>query len=294
MTRILSSIVSITSIALTCVAVDISAAQFGNTYGESSWADTPRGRFECVNNAATEHRQVLRLNKQLLYQQTSQHAEPSETDLLKNGIVHRDIGCPEILGSEGGFVIMVRALQPPQYQEYGYLAVDFNETDPVLLELGTGQGPKDEGISSARRLVWMPGGLALSYFGYPLGGNPTAEPNIKPGEQRTLLSFANTQPQNGKLCLPLSNMPLYGTGTSKLAQAKPASVLPKSLSLGMSKQMAIARLKQYGQPYQPDGEESDKDEWTIELCGDARDVVMPLFHFKDGRLSQIEFSEVEP
>lgn len=278
---------------LSCLLASAAFADsFSNVAGESFTAQTSRGNFECTDNDATDHRQLLRLNGRTLYKQPAHTDEPAETQLLRNGIIHRDIGCPRVLASANGFVLMSRDLQPPQYQVHGYLLADFNEDDPVLIDLGTGQGPKDDEITDNQRMTWNTNGLALHYFGYFPAPLAPAGQTPKPSRQTTLLSFSSKEIQNGGRCLPLNGIPLFGEVADKIVKAEPAKILPSGLRTGVPKADATAVLERYGNPNNPDGEDST-DLLTIALCGDASYSVMPLFQFKAGRLASIKFEKVE-
>lgn len=268
------------------------ARSFENLVGESFTAETPRGRFECINNATTDHKQSLVLDGHEIYRQPRLALDPAETDLLRDGIVHRDIGCPWVLGSRDGFVLMVRDLQPPQYGVRGYLLVDFNEDDPVLIDMGTGQNPQDDQITDKQRLSWEKGGLRLQYFGYAPGVDLDVVLSPTPSRQLMLFSFSNKIVQDGRKCLPLKGLPLYGEFGARLVKGDPAAVLPNGLRMGMPKAATIALLRKYGKPYSPD-DENDTNLLTMPLCGDANDAVMLQLRFKGDRLASIKFQEAD-
>jgi len=250
---------------------------------------TPRGVFECRRDASTNGLQRLSLGGQILYRQAA-GSEPEETDLLRDGIVHRGAGCPQVIARNEGFVVLVRDEQAPDRARHGYLLVDFNADDPVLINLGTGQGPQDDAIPDAQRVLWEPGGMILNYIGYTPEDDPQAEP--APEKQVTLFSFAGQYAQDGRQCLRLKGLPLFGDNLEHILKADPASILPGNLKVGMSRADALAALAQFGEPYNPD-DTGDGNLLTLPLCGDANDLATPLFRFKDGRLESIEFEGAE-
>ncbi|CAM5186338.1 hypothetical protein CDEN61S_02131 [Castellaniella denitrificans] len=271
-------------------------AAFSNVAGESFAARTPRGLFSCENSAATDHRQVLKLDGRILYRQPARLDRPEETDRLRDGIIHDDIGCPRVLGGGDGFVVLVRNLQPPQYGVQGYLAVNFREDDPYLIDLGTGYRPEDDAIPDERRLRWMDGGLVLRYFGdLPdslAAGGASRDP---PRANRTILfNFAESAPQDGDACLPLKDTPLFGDLADLVGAPDPSRRMPEGVRIGASKTRVLAILERHGRPYDPDetGEGSGEppDRLTIPVCGNAGPLgAYPLFLFRDGKLEAIRF-----
>lgn len=288
MAKPLSAVATSLLLGSACPAL---AATFSNLAGEAFSAQTPQGVFECVSNAATGHRQVLKLGGKEIYRQSPQSDAPSETDLLRDGIIHRDIGCPTVLASSDGYVLMVRDLQPPQYQTRGYLLADFNEDTPALIDLGTGQGPQDDKIEDKQRLSWQKGGFVLNYFGYAPGTDTETQPTPEPANQTTLFTFAGNQIQNGKQCMPLKGLPMFGELAAKLLKTDPATVLPDGLRAGATKAQAMAVLRRYGKPYDPEKSDftDDSDLLTLPLCGAANEEIMTTFHFKSGTLDKIRF-----
>lgn len=177
------------SLTLSCLmlsaAGSILAAPFTNDLDSFS-ADTPRGEFECICNGSTDYKQVLMLDGIEIYRQPRLLLRPNETNLLQDGIVHEDIGCPTILDNREGFILMIRNLQPPQYGVMGYVLADFNESEPTLIDLGIAENPQDDEIPPDQRLTYNSDGFTLHYFGYAPGVDPQeAQPKPTPAAQFT-------------------------------------------------------------------------------------------------------------
>jgi hypothetical protein len=140
------------------------AATFGDDY-YSSWAETPRGRFECRDDKSTEYRQTITLGGTLVFREI-----PGPRSLggptLSDGIKNESTGCPEIIANQNGYLVIKRAVQPPHYGVMGYAIINFNDPKFLLTELGQGQYPEDEKISASKRLKWSATGLTLQFVGY--------------------------------------------------------------------------------------------------------------------------------
>lgn len=160
-----------------CVSAGALAESFGNEPG-AAWAETPRGRFECRNDASTRYLQRITLGSALLYQERgSNNPQGNGGPRLANGISSYDPGCPEIVANQGGRLVIVRATQPPHYGGSGYALIDFNRPDLPVIELGQGQDPRDAKIRN--RLAWSDSGLSLKFFGY-LAEEESAARNAPP------------------------------------------------------------------------------------------------------------------
>ena len=106
---------SILLVLFLACAASANAESFINDF-ETVWAETPKGRFECLKGAATEQRQVLKLNGRVLFEEKPSPDGIVEGKTLANGIKHEDMGCPEVVGNQNGYIVMERAVQPPQYE----------------------------------------------------------------------------------------------------------------------------------------------------------------------------------
>ncbi len=167
------------------------AANFGADSWGYAWADTPQGKFECINNESTSNYQVLKLNGRVVFRQTSESSWISEGDTLANGIRQSDVGCPSILANEHGYVVIVRDTQPPHYGVQGYAVIDFNEKEPVLITLAEGQRPQDDKVSRSQRFAWSAKGLRFRYFGYRPDQVGATSGAPKPRAHELFLDFAS-------------------------------------------------------------------------------------------------------
>lgn len=127
---------------------------------------TPKGKFECINNQATDYLQVLRLDGRVIYEQVRGPDGITEDSTLRHGIVQRGVGCPWVVAVHRGLVVIVRELQPPAYGVQGYAVIDFNKAQPSLIRLAAGQRPEDDNIPSERRIEWSEGSFLLRVLGY--------------------------------------------------------------------------------------------------------------------------------
>lgn len=262
--------------------------------------DTPQGRFTCESSADTDYRQVLKLGDKILYRQPRGPDAPQETDLLKDGIIDRDLGCPSVVGHNGGHIVLRRALQPPQYQVDGYLLVDFTQDDPALIDLGTGHRPaRNEDVPADQGLRITDGGLVLRYYGdlpdMLIQGDPPVDP--APAARAVLYSFSSGALQDLNTCLPLKEVPLFGDLGFLADAPDPARYLPAGVRIGVPRADVVATLRRYGTLYDPDdtdgGSTQTSPQLTIPLCGDANSAVMPLFLFESDRLKTVRFEGLE-
>jgi hypothetical protein len=130
---------------------------------------TPKGKFECINSEATDHRQVLRLAGRVIYEQPPGPDVTTEDSTLRHGIVERGLGCPWVVAVHRGLVVIGGDVAPPAYGAQGYAVIDFNKAEPSLTRLAVGQRAEDDSIFSGRRIEWSEGSLVLSVFGYAPG-----------------------------------------------------------------------------------------------------------------------------
>ncbi|MGB3424965.1 MAG: hypothetical protein WBF84_14420 [Castellaniella sp.] len=276
------------------------AALPGPVMAESMRVDTPQGVFECENSMETDNRQVLRLNGQELYHQPRGPGDPEETDLLKDGIIDRNLGCPSVAGQRGGYVVLERYLQPPQYGVIGYLLADFDQDEPTLTDLGASDGAVPSSDAPKKQGLYLnDGGLVLRYTGIlPDALAPENQPDDPPPADHAILySFSLGTLQNLDTCLPLKGVPLFGDMDFLAKAADPARYLPADFKIGASRTETVAALRRYGTPYDPDdtdgGSVKTAPQLVIPLCGDANGAVMPLFQFDKDRLKAVRFEELE-
>lgn len=274
------------------------AALPGSALAESMRLDTPKGVFECESSAKTDYRQVLRLNGQILYRQPQGPEYPQETDLLKNGIVDRNLSCPSVAGERNGFVVLRRYLQPPHYGVIGYLLADFNQDEPTLTDLGTSEGSVPNSDNPKKQGLYLnDGGLVLRYRGdLPDALTPQNQPDTPAAADRAVLySFPSGMLQGLSTCLPLKDVPLFGDMDFLLKAADPTRYLPAGFKIGASRTETVTALRRYGTPYDPDetdgGSVETAPQLTIPLCGDANNTITPLFQFAQDRLKAVRFED---
>jgi hypothetical protein len=140
-------------------------ADFGNDI-ESMWVKTPKGKFECIDTPATDHRQVLRLAGRVIYQQPLGPDGVMQDSTLRHGIEERGLGCPWVVAVRRGLVVIAGNSAPPAYGAQEYAVIDFNRAEPSLTRLATGQRTEDDDIPDGRRIEWSEGSLVLRVFGY--------------------------------------------------------------------------------------------------------------------------------
>lgn len=141
------------------------AASFGHDL-RGAWADTPQGKFECFDHEGTNHNQVLKLDGRVVFREARDQSWVVAGGTLADGIYHAGVGCPSILANERGYVVFVRDTQPPHYGVQGYVVIDFNEKDPIVITLAEGQRPQDDKATIKQRFEWSGKGLKFRYFGY--------------------------------------------------------------------------------------------------------------------------------
>jgi hypothetical protein len=178
-------------ILLVTIALLASFSSFAENFGsdpDSSWADTPKGRFECRNDASTKYLQRITVGGKLVYQEAL-GPDGNGGPRLSNGVLSYDPGCPTVIANQRGYAVIVRATQPPQYGVNGYAVIDFNRPDLPVVELGQGQDPRDSKIKN--RLAWTETGLALKFVGYLVeeqSGSTTSPP---PKMHEVRFNFSN-------------------------------------------------------------------------------------------------------
>lgn len=145
-----------------------SQSSFAATFGDddySSWADTPRGRFECRDDKSTDHKQTITVGGTLVFREILS-PRPLGGPTLSDGIRNESSGCPVVIANQNGYLVIKRAVQPPHFGVIGYAIINFNDPRFPLVELGQGQYPEDEKISASRRLKWTETGLTFQFIGY--------------------------------------------------------------------------------------------------------------------------------
>lgn len=167
------------------------APTFGNGPDGASWADTPRGRFECRCDKATRNLQVLRLAGEVIFAEKPTPEGIVSDGSLSSGIAQQNVGCPAVIASRDGHVVLVRDTQPPRYGVQGYVIVDFNaKGDPPVTELGEGVRPRDDKIADTGRLAWTSKGVTLRYFGYRLDEDSGETTKLTPQQREVFYDFA--------------------------------------------------------------------------------------------------------
>lgn len=165
------------------------AAAFGNDVG-GSWADTPKGRFECRNDASTKYLQRITVGAALIYQERgTNNPDGNGGPNLSDGILVYDPGCAIIIANERGYAVIVRSIQPPHYGVSGYGIIDFNRHDFPVIELGQGQHPRDSKIKN--RLMWAKTGLTLNFFGFLVEEESASTNSPLPKSHQVRFSFTS-------------------------------------------------------------------------------------------------------
>jgi hypothetical protein len=170
---------------------------FGATYGgdqDSSWADTPAGRFECRDDKTTDFKQTISVGSKRIYQEPVS-PNPRGGPTLFDGIRDEAGGCPEIIANRQGYLVIVRPVQPPQFLVRGYAVINFNDPKFPLIELGQGQDEEDSRIRPAKRIEWTDGGMTLEFIGY-LASEQTADADTpRPRRHKVHYSFGRQAPE---------------------------------------------------------------------------------------------------
>lgn len=182
-------------LALAGVLAGADAFYNGST-DEPTWADTPNGRFECQLGPSTGHRQILTFNGKLLYQQP-EFTEVEEGPTVATGIWHQGVGCPWVIDSRKGYIVITRDIQPPSHGVEGYAIIDTHRPMPTLVELGTTERSGDQKIPQAQRLAWREDGLMLVYVGYQLGLWDNS-PGAKTAKRKTWYDFKSGTAKQAK------------------------------------------------------------------------------------------------
>jgi hypothetical protein len=168
----------------------LAAGAFGNAPDSSSfWADTPHGRFTCELGKPTQNKQVLKLGNKVLFDERSARDGINEGQTLASGLQHEGTGCPEVIASERGFVVLRRDVQPPHYGASGYAVVDFNASEPQVVRLGIGHRAKDEHLSDDKRLSWSDKMLTLDFIGFTEDQDCCTSKSPKPARHRVAIDL---------------------------------------------------------------------------------------------------------
>lgn len=172
---------------------------FGATFGNdlqdgSAWADTPKGRFECRKGASTDYRQTIMVGSKYIYREPRSPNAPGGRT-LSDGIRDERVGCPDIIANQQGYLVIVRAVQPPHYGVQGYAVINFNDEKFSLVELGQGQYPADSKIKSAKRLRWTDTGLTLQFIGYLPEEQAASADTPPPKFHKVRLTFGHEAPE---------------------------------------------------------------------------------------------------
>lgn len=177
----------ITGLTIALVANFANADAFKNDLNQA-WAYTPNGKFECSSGQSARDPVILKFARTVFFK-GSLMAATSSDGTLSSGIYNANIGCPTVVASNMGYVVMTRQIQPPSFGINGYLVVDTNANPPELVELVESQSPQDDKVSEASRVQWTEIGLTLSYFGYPVGTQGGDVNSPKPKMRKAFYSF---------------------------------------------------------------------------------------------------------
>jgi hypothetical protein len=100
---------------------------------EHAWAETPKGKFECISDKTVNYNQILRLaGKEIYHQKGPSRGFGSSID---SGISSEE-GCFNIIESKNGVLLIIRSIQPPHYQVENIAVLDFNSEPINIFELG--------------------------------------------------------------------------------------------------------------------------------------------------------------
>ena len=178
---------ALTIAILLCSSVPSVAATFGSNQ-DSSWAETPRGRFECRKDASTKYLQRITVAGALIYRESGNNPEDPGGPTLSSGILSYDPGCPDIIANQKGYVVIFRATQPPHYGVRGYGVINFNRPDFPVTELGQGYGFRD---SKRDRLKWSATGISLKFFGWLVDEDSATTKSPAPKLHEVHFRFSN-------------------------------------------------------------------------------------------------------
>jgi hypothetical protein len=170
---------------------------YGATYGSdlnSSWADTPAGKFECRDDKSTDYKQTIAVGSKRIYQEPVS-PNPRGGPTLFEGILDEASGCPEIIANREGYLVIVRPVQPPQYLVRGYAIINFNDPKFPLVELGQGQDEADSKIPPAKRIEWTDKGMTLQFVGYLADEQTGSADTPRPKRHKVRFSFGGGAPQ---------------------------------------------------------------------------------------------------
>ena len=172
---------TVTMISVVFGLIAASQADGIGTDGEYLTANTPRGKFECLGDKATNYKQVLKINGKIIYDESSRDNNGVEivdtygATTLADGIYmgSRIMGaCPTIVANREGYLLVERQFSSPGSEGepsagiLGIAAINFNINPPTIIELAELQ-PTNYHLR--RKVTWDKKGFTLSYFGYPHG-----------------------------------------------------------------------------------------------------------------------------
>ena len=188
MTRIL--IIAIA--ALSSIHSGHTTANSFENHVTSSSANTPKGKFECLEDKSNKEQYVLRMAGKTIFRGSFMWGTRLG-GTLNEGIRNENTGCPWIVASSGGYVIFLRDVQPPHYGIQGYAVIDFNNSDFTVTELAESQRPRDEKIPTAERIKWGSNGFTLTYFGYPIDRPGGSADSPKPRRHAVRYDFKSNE-----------------------------------------------------------------------------------------------------
>jgi len=188
--RVLKTVCALLAlVAAACGAEN--GAEYGDDLG-SMWVKTPKGKFECIDGAATDYRQVLRLDGREIYRQPPGPDQPAEDSTIRHGIVERGLGCPWVVAVHRGLVVIGGDEQAPAYGVQFYAVIDFDRAEPSLTRLAVGQRTEDDdSVPSGRRIEWSDDSLVLNLFGYAPGVECCLVGSPEPRRVRVRYTYAN-------------------------------------------------------------------------------------------------------
>lgn len=164
----------------------LASAEAFNNEANWSWADTPRGRFECRSESGSKGIETLSFAGKVLFKGRLMGLATWD-GTLANGIYNANTGCPYIVDSKNGFIVISRQTQPPSYGISGYAIIDTN-SDPITVE----ELVESQATSRAQQrdqLVWGKNDLTLSYYGYPVGTYGGSINSPKPAFRKVRYDF---------------------------------------------------------------------------------------------------------
>lgn len=181
----------------------LTTASLAKNFGEDGldyvWADTPRGKFECISDSSVNRRQLLKLDGKIIFQQSERSAVPTgEGYTLAEGIYigpdefsNFNSMCPSIVANNSGYVIISRRFAgiSENPDVYGYAVIDFSVMPPYIANL-VEVHPKDA-IDDKGRFTWDKKGFTMRYYGYPPNSGPysTAEGKTTPAPKHHVIRY---------------------------------------------------------------------------------------------------------